>query len=70
VAIALDDKHASDIAAPDRPELSHATRVLTETAWQIDAAGDLGQAEQIGELQKAFAAASSRIQSLYETSHR
>lgn len=70
VAIALDDKHASDLAAPDRPELSHAARVLTETAWQIDAAGDLGQAEQIGELQKAFAAASSRIQSLYETSHR
>jgi Cu/Ag efflux protein CusF len=66
LAIALDSNHAADIAAADRPELAHAARVLTETAWQIDAAGDLGQAEQINELQKVFADASARIQSLYE----
>lgn len=66
LAIALDSDHAGDVAAADRPELAHATRVLTESAWQIDAAGDLGQGEQINELQKVFADASARIQSLYE----
>jgi len=70
LAIALEDQHGKDVAPAARGDLANATKTLTETAWQIDAAGDLGQASQIHELQKTFADSASRIESLYATTAR
>jgi Cu/Ag efflux protein CusF len=70
LAIALEEQHGKDVAPAARGDLADATKTLTETAWQIDAAGDLGQAEQILELQKTFADSTARIESLYGTTPR
>jgi hypothetical protein len=70
LAIALNQKHASDLPEAERPKLASAVKDLTESAWQIDAAGDLGQRERIDQLHQVFAGAASEIESLYGSSHQ
>jgi len=65
LAIALEDQHAGDIPEASRPELASAVKDLTESAWQIDAAGDLGQRDKIVQLHGVFAASAAEIESLY-----
>jgi hypothetical protein len=65
LAIALNRQHAGDLPEPERPRLASAVKDLTESAWQIDAAGDLGQRDKIDQLHRVFAGAASEIESLY-----
>ena len=46
VALALEQSHANEIPEGERPEMTSAVRRLTMAAWQIDAAGDLGNKER------------------------
>ena len=69
LAIALEQQHASDAPEAARPELASAVKDLTESAWQIDAAGDLGQQDKIVQLHGVFAASAAEIESIY-ASHR
>jgi hypothetical protein len=65
VAIALEENHSRDLPDSKRPSLSAAVKQITVTAWQIDAAGDLGNKEKLLDLNKVFAAAADDIESLY-----
>jgi hypothetical protein len=49
--------------------LASAVRQLTHAAWQIDAAGDLGDREKLSDLYTDFTAAVKEIQSLYGSAH-
>ena len=69
LAIALEDQHAGDVPEAARPELASAVKDLTESAWQIDAAGDLGQRDKIVQLHTVFAASAAEIESLYGSPH-
>ena len=65
LAIALEQQHAKELPEAKRPQLAGAVKEMTRSAWEIDAAGDLGQRDKIAELQQVFATASSNIQALY-----
>jgi hypothetical protein len=65
LAIALEQQHGSELPAAARPQLASAVKEMTRSAWEIDAAGDLGQRDKIAELQQVFAAAAANIQDLY-----
>lgn len=67
VALALEENHSSEIPEDKRPQLESAVRRLTTAAWQIDAAGDLGNKEKVLPLYRDFAAAVSEIESAYGT---
>ena len=64
-AIVLEENHVNELADSQRAKLTSAVKQLTVIAWQIDAAGDLGNAEKLNALYQMFAAAVSDIQSLY-----
>jgi Cu/Ag efflux protein CusF len=65
VALALEENHLTDIAEDQRPKMASAVRRLTMAAWQIDAAGDLGNKERLIPLYRDFAAAIADIESAY-----
>ena len=55
VAVALEENHVSDIAEAQRSKMASAVKRLTLAAWQIDAAGDLGNKERLLPLYRDFA---------------
>jgi len=65
VALALQEKHPEGLTDAQRTQLERAVKLLTVAAWQIDAAGDLGDREKLTELYQQFAAAVADIQGLY-----
>ena len=65
VALALQEKHLEGLSSPQRAELEGAVKLLTVAAWQIDAAGDLGDRERLTELYQQFTAAVADIQGIY-----
>jgi len=67
VALALEQSHINDLPEAQRPKLASAVKRLTLAAWQIDAAGDLGNKEAVLPLYRDFSAAIADIQSIYGT---
>ena len=67
VALALEENHMNDVPEAQRPKMASAVKRLTMAAWQIDAAGDLGNKERLLPLYREFSAAIADIQSAYET---
>ena len=65
IGIALEENHINELSDSQRPKLTSAVKQLTVTAWQIDAAGDLGNAEKLRDLYNVFAAAVAEIRTLY-----
>jgi hypothetical protein len=65
VALALEENHITEIPEAQRPRMASAVRQLTMAAWQIDAAGDLGNKERLLPLCRDFAAAIADIESIY-----
>jgi hypothetical protein len=51
--------------AAGTPQLASAVQRLTLAAWQIDAAGDLGNKERLLELARDFTQAIADIEGLY-----
>ncbi len=46
VALALEENHMNELPEAQRPKMASAVKRLTLAAWQIDAAGDLGNRER------------------------
>jgi Cu/Ag efflux protein CusF len=67
VALALEENHMNDVPEAQRPKMASAVKRLTMAAWQIDAAGDLGNKELLLPLYRDFSAAIKDIQSIYGT---
>jgi hypothetical protein len=67
VALALEENHTNELPEAQRAKLASAVKRLTMAAWQIDAAGDLGNRERLLPLYGDFAAAIADIQALYGT---
>ena len=65
VALALEQSHLIEIPEGQRPKVTSAVRQLTMAAWQIDAAGDLGNKERLLPLYGDFSAAITDIESVY-----
>jgi Cu/Ag efflux protein CusF len=65
VALALEENHIGEIPAEQRPKMASAVKRLTLAAWQIDAAGDLGNKERVQPLYRDFASAVADIESVY-----
>jgi hypothetical protein len=65
VALALEENHITEIPEAQRPRMASAVKQLTMAAWQIDAAGDLGNKERLLPLCRDFAAAIADIESIY-----
>jgi hypothetical protein len=65
VALALEESHITEIPEAQRPNLASAVKRLTMAAWQIDAAGDLGNKERLLPLCREFSAAIADIESIY-----
>lgn len=65
VALALAENHMNEISEDQRPKMASAVKRLTMAAWQIDAAGDLGNKERLLPLYRDFAAAISEIEAAY-----
>lgn len=65
VALALAENHISEISEDQRPKIASAVKRLTMAAWQIDAAGDLGNKERLLPLYRDFAEAISDIEAAY-----
>jgi Copper binding periplasmic protein CusF len=65
VALALEQNHLNDVPEARRAEMASAVKRLTLAAWQIDAAGDLGNRERLLPLYRDFAAAIADIQTIY-----
>jgi Cu/Ag efflux protein CusF len=65
VALALEQSHANEIPEGERPEMMSAVRRLTMVAWQIDAAGDLGNKERLLPLYREFSVAIADVESVY-----
>jgi len=57
----------SDLPEAQRPKMASAVRRLTLAAWQIDAAGDLGNKERLLPLYRDFSAAIAEIEAVMET---
>lgn len=70
LAIALEQQHGDEVPEAARPQLASAVQEITRSAWEIDAAGDLGQRDNIVGLQQVFSAAAANIQALYGSTHR
>jgi Cu/Ag efflux protein CusF len=66
VALALEENHSNEVPEAKRTQLDSAVRRLTMAAWQIDAAGDLGNKEKVLPLYQDFAAAVADVESVYE----
>ena len=69
VALKLQQDHGTDISDDKQPELTSAVQRVTLSAWQIDAAGDLGNKEKISVLYEVFHAAVGEILGLYDATH-
>ena len=67
VGLALEENHTNELPEAQRAKLASAVKRLTMAAWQIDAAGDLGNRERLLPLYRDFAAAVADIQALYAT---
>jgi hypothetical protein len=67
IALALEENHINDIPESQRPNMRSAVKRLTFAAWQIDAAGDLGNKERLLPLYKDFSAAVADIKMMYES---
>ena len=67
VALALEENHMNDLPEAQRPKMASAVKRLTLAAWQIDAAGDLGNKERLLPLYRDFSAAIADIQAVYGT---
>jgi hypothetical protein len=65
VALALEENHISELPEDKRPKMASAVRRLTMAAWEIDAAGDLGNKERLLPLYRDFSAAVADIESIY-----
>ncbi len=65
VALALEENHISEIPQDKRPKMASAVKRLTMAAWEIDAAGDLGNKERLLPLYRDFSAAVADIESIY-----
>lgn len=65
VALALEKNHVNDIQEAQRPQMAGAVKQLTLAAWQIDAAGDLGNREVLLRFYRDFSAAIADIQAVY-----
>lgn len=65
VGLALEGGHEDGLSPEQRARMASAVKQLTVTAWAIDAAGDLGNAAQLHELQDQFQAAVAEIQAIY-----
>ena len=65
VALALEGNHISEIPEDQRPKMASAVKRLTMAAWQIDAAGDLGNKERLLPFYRDFSAAIADIESVY-----
>jgi Cu/Ag efflux protein CusF len=69
VALKLQQEHGHDISDDRQADLTSAVQRLTLSAWQIDAAGDLGNKERIAVLYDAFDTAVGEILGLYGATH-
>jgi hypothetical protein len=67
VALALEEGHIGDLPEAARLKLASAVKRLTLAAWQVDAAGDLGNKERLLPSYREFLAAITDVQSVYET---
>jgi len=65
VALELEQSHANEIPEAQRPEMTSAVRRLTMAAWQIDAAGDLGNKERLLPLYREFSVAIGDVERAY-----
>ncbi len=65
VALELEESHANEIPEGQRAEMTSAVRRLTMAAWQIDAAGDLGNKERLLPLYREFSVAIADVESVY-----
>jgi Cu/Ag efflux protein CusF len=65
IALALESAHSSALTSDERTRLSSAVRDLALTAWQMDAAGDLGDKELLLTLQGDFLQAVADIQAVF-----
>jgi Cu/Ag efflux protein CusF len=65
VALALEENHLSEIPQDQRPKMASAVKRLTMAAWEIDAAGDLGNKERLLPLYRDFSEAVADIESIY-----
>jgi Cu/Ag efflux protein CusF len=65
VALALEENHINEISEDRRASMESAVKRLTMAAWQIDAAGDLGNKERLLPLYRDFSEAITDIESLY-----
>jgi Cu/Ag efflux protein CusF len=65
VALALEENHIGEISEGERPKMASALKRLTMAAWQIDAAGDLGNKERLLPLYRDFSLAIADIESAY-----
>jgi Cu/Ag efflux protein CusF len=65
VALALEENHIAELPEDRRPKMISAVKRLTMAAWEIDAAGDLGNKERLLPLYQDFSAAIADIESIY-----
>jgi hypothetical protein len=65
IALALEESHINEAPEAQRSNMRSAVKRLTFAAWQIDAAGDLGNKEKLLPLYRDFSAAVAEIQMIY-----
>jgi Cu/Ag efflux protein CusF len=65
VGLELEQRHLAELPRGRAPQLASAVQRLTLAAWQIDAAGDLGNKERLLELARDFTQAIADIEGLY-----
>jgi Copper binding periplasmic protein CusF len=65
VALALEENHLGELPEAQRPKMQSAVLRLTMAAWEIDAAGDLGNKEKLMPFYRDFSAAIAEIESIY-----
>jgi Cu/Ag efflux protein CusF len=65
VGLELEERHLAELPRGRAPQLASAVQRLTLAAWQIDAAGDLGNKERLLELARDFTQAIADIEGLY-----
>jgi Cu/Ag efflux protein CusF len=69
VVLKLQQDHGHDIPEDKQAELASAVQRTTQSAWQIDSAGDLGNKEKIAVLYEVFHTAVGDILGLYGAGH-
>lgn len=65
VALALEENHLRELPQDQQQKMASAVKRLTMAAWEIDAAGDLGNKERLLPLYREFSAAVADIESTY-----